>query len=199
VNLALFDFDGTVTVGDTWTPFMKMAVKPPRILAGRVLLAPAYVGYKCGILPPGRVREAAARIGFKGENAAAVRDLGRRYARQALSHSIRPAATERLDWHKARGDDVVVVSASLDVYLAPWCTDRGLSFICTTLEERDDRLTGRCIGGDCSGEEKVRRVRERYALSKYELIYAYGDTADDAPMLELADRKYYRWHEVSQP
>ena len=26
MNLALFDFDGTVTTGDTWTPFMRSAV-----------------------------------------------------------------------------------------------------------------------------------------------------------------------------
>jgi len=28
-------------------------------------------------------------------------------------------------------------------------------------------------------------------------VYAYGDTPDDREMLELAHKKYYRWHEVS--
>ena len=30
-NLALFDFDGTITSSDSWTPFMRMVVRPGRI------------------------------------------------------------------------------------------------------------------------------------------------------------------------
>jgi len=33
MNLALFDFDGTVTSSDTWTPFMRFAVRPSRMPA----------------------------------------------------------------------------------------------------------------------------------------------------------------------
>ena len=197
MNLALFDFDGTITFGDTWTPFMRRAVRRSRRLAGRVLLVPPYVAYKSAIIRVGRVREMAARIGFSGEDASHVRDLGRQYAADTLPGLVRPEAAARLEWHRARGDEIVVVSASLDVYLAPWCRERGLSYICTTLEEREGTLTGRCLDGDCSAGEKVRRVRARYLLTKYDAIYAYGDTADDRPMLEIADKKYYRWHEIT--
>ncbi len=31
MNLALFDFDGTITSNDTWTPFMHFAVRPSRL------------------------------------------------------------------------------------------------------------------------------------------------------------------------
>jgi HAD superfamily hydrolase (TIGR01490 family) len=197
VNLALFDFDGTITFGDTWTPFMRMAVRPSRRLAARVLLAPPYIAYRLGVVDVGRVREMAARIGFSGAAASGIRDVGRRYASETLPRLIRPEAAERLEWHRARGDEIVVVSASLDVYLGPWCTERGLSYICTTLEERDGRLTGRCLGGDCSAKEKVHRIRARYRLTDYDSIYAYGDTADDQPMLSIADKKYYRWWEIA--
>ena len=139
----------------------------------------------------------AARIGFSGEEASGVRDLGREYAAQALSRMVRPEASERLEWHAARGDEVVVVSASLDVYLGPWCRERGLSYICTTLEERDGRFTGRCVDGDCCAEEKVRRICARYQLEHYDVIYAYGDTPDDQPMLRIASKKYYRWQQIA--
>jgi HAD superfamily hydrolase (TIGR01490 family) len=197
VDLALFDFDGTITSGDTWTPFMRTAVRPSRRLAGRALLAPAYVGYKCGFTTAGRVREIAARIGFTGEDAAAVGDAGRRYAHETLPGMVRRRAQERIEWHQSRGDHIVVVSASLDVYLGPWCEERQLSYICTTLEHRNGKLTGKCVDGDCSGHEKPRRILERCQLSEYELIYAYGDTPDDGPMLALAQRKYYRWKQIS--
>lgn len=37
-------------------------------------------------------------------------------------------------------------------------------------------LTGRHVRGDCSGGEKLRRIREQYDVNRYALIYAYGDT-----------------------
>ena len=52
--------------------------------------------------------------------------------------------------------------------------------------------------GDCYGDEKVRRIRERLTLADYGTIYAYGDTEDDRAMLDLADRKYFRWQEVHE-
>jgi HAD superfamily hydrolase (TIGR01490 family) len=197
VNLALFDFDGTITFGDTWTPFMQLAVRPARQTFGRILLAPAYAKYKCGMMPVGRMRESAIRVGFRGERAGDVRRLGCQYARETLPARVRPCAAETLAWHKSRGDDVVVVSASLDVYLTPWCANRRIAAVCTTLEERDGLLTGKCVGGDCSGDEKVRRVLAQYSLSRYQAVYAYGDTPDDRPLLALATHKYYQWHDVS--
>jgi phosphoserine phosphatase len=44
---------------------------------------------------------------------------------------------------------------------------------------------------------KVRLIRERYDLSRYSVIYAYGNTREDREMLELADRRYYRWREIA--
>lgn len=197
MNLALFDFDGTVTSNDTWTPFLRFAVRPARMLAGRVLLIPIVVGYRLGMVSASRGREMAARVGFQGEDAAAVRQLGVAYATTVLPRTIRQSALERIEWHKVQRDDVVVVSASLDVYLGPWCETRGLDYICTTLEERGGSLTGRYVQGDCSGAEKVRRILQRYQLSRYALVYAYGDSAEDREMLELAHKKYYRWREIS--
>ena len=197
MDLALFDFDGTITTTDTWTPFMQLAVRPARIVAGRVLLSPIVVGYKLGMISASRGRQVAARVGFQGEDAARMRRLGVEYATSTLPAQVRQPALDRIAWHRSRGDQVVIVSASLDLYLSPWCAGRGLDCICTTLEERDGRLTGRCAGGDCAGLEKVRRIRQRFDLGRYETVYAYGDSAEDREMLELAQRKYYRWQEIS--
>jgi HAD superfamily hydrolase (TIGR01490 family) len=196
MNLALFDFDGTVTSSDTWTPFMRFAVRPARLLAW-VPLSPIVIGYRLGMVSASRVRQMAARIGFQGEEAAAVRQLGAEYATTALPGTLRQSALERIEWHRCQGDEVVVVSGSLDVYLGPWCASRGMDCICTTLEESGGRLTGRYVQGDCVGSEKVRRILQRYQLSRYALVYAYGDSGEDREMLELAHKKFYRWREIS--
>ena len=92
---------------------------------------------------------------------------------------------------------MVVVSASLDVYLVEWCESAGVDLICTVLEEVDGTLTGRYQHGDCCGGEKVRRISQRYDLTRYSAVYAYGDTAEDREMLELADQKFYRWKAIT--
>ena len=96
MDLALFDFDGTITTTDTWTPFMQLAVRPARIVAGRVLLSPVVVGYKLGMISASRGRQVAARVGFQGEDAARMRRLGVDYATSTLPAQVRQPALDRI-------------------------------------------------------------------------------------------------------
>jgi len=50
MNLALCDFDGTITVGDAWTAFLRFAVGPRTIAVGRVLFSPLALGYRLGMV-----------------------------------------------------------------------------------------------------------------------------------------------------
>jgi HAD superfamily hydrolase (TIGR01490 family) len=196
MNLALFDFDGTITDRDTFSSFLRFGLPRRRILLGALPLLPVLLGHRLGLIAAPRARPVASRVRFRGEAADSVRRLGSRYAAEILPGVIRPQALERIQWHQRQGDIVVVVSASLEVYLKPWCDGVGVAVICTELDERNGRLTGRYRQGDCSGPAKVARILERYDVSRYAVIYAYGDTDDDRAMLELAHRKFYRWREI---
>jgi HAD superfamily hydrolase (TIGR01490 family) len=196
MNLALFDFDGTITHVPTYTPFVRQAIRRPRQVWGGAVLSPLIAGYRCGVVSDYRIRQAVSRVGFMGDDPARVRREGERFAADVLPGFVRPIARERIAWHKAQGDRIVVVSASLDAYLLPWCRALDLEVICTELEVRQGRLTGRYVDGDCCGEEKPRRIRTRYRLDDYDTIYAYGDTDDDRPMLALASRRFLCWSEI---
>lgn len=196
-NLALFDFDGTITTRDTFTPFIYFAVAPLRLKLGMIFLFPVLLGYKLRLLHARIARSCISRVGFSGRAVADIKQLGARYFQQEITKVLRPNALQRIKWHKDSGDTVVIVSASLDSYLSEWCRQQSLDLICTELEAKGSLLTGCYIQGDCSGVEKVKRIRERYDLRSFQHIYAYGDTLDDEPMLALADKKYFRWQEVS--
>lgn len=187
MDLAVFDFDGTITTKGTYPGFVSFAVRPGRKLVGGIILSPLLIGYRCRLVSDRGIRKAISKVGFWGEEPDHLRRLGEQYAEEVLPGLIRSVALERIAWHQARGDRVVVVSASLDVYLGPWCGALGVDVICTQLEIRDGRLTGRYVRGDCCGDEKVRRIRERYTLADYETVHAYGDTEEDRQMLEMAD------------
>jgi phosphatidylglycerophosphatase C len=192
-NLALFDFDGTITTRDTFTPFVKAAVSTPRLVLGQLLLSPLVLGYRAGVVTTATLRRFIVLVGFWRRSAAEVQQAGLAYSRAQLPTAVRSKALERIRWHQAQGDDVVVVSASLDVYLADWCAKLGVQLLCSELDESSGVLTGKYRGADCCGPEKARRIRERFDLSRYAAIYAYGDTSEDRAMLELASQRFYRW------
>jgi HAD superfamily hydrolase (TIGR01490 family) len=162
---------------------------------GVVLLGPMVVGYELGWIHASRMRAAAAYLCCRGRPERELRELGARYG-QTLTRLFRPEALERIHWHKRRGDTVVVVSASLRPYLEDLCRGLEVELVCTELEARRSVLTGHYLGGDCTGPEKARRVRAAYDLSRYSTLHAYGDTREDAELLELATRRYYRWREL---
>jgi len=196
MNLALFDFDGTITDRDTFTPFIRFAVSRLRVVLGTALLSPLIAAYKLGLLPATRMRAAIAWVGFRGRHEDDVNEAGVAYAR-TLTKLLRKEALDKLRWHRDNGDQIVVVSASLSAYLRPWCEGNGLDLICTELEARAGVLTGRYSGGDCAGNEKARRVLARYDLGRYEVVYAYGDTKEDRELLGLAHKRYFRWQELA--
>ena len=198
VNLALFDFDGTITRGDSWTPFMRLATRPARKVVGYTVLLPVAVGYYAKLVTGRTTRPMFAHVAFRGVEAGYVHDIGCRYASEVLPRTVRPRALEQIAWHKKNGDTVVVVSGSLAVYVQPWCQSAGIDCIATELEERRGLLTGRYLGGECTGAEKAVRIRRRYDLGQYREIYAYGDTAEDREMLALANHRYYRWKEADE-
>jgi phosphatidylglycerophosphatase C len=195
MNLALFDFDGTITTRDAYPGFCSYCSPRWRVWLGWTLLGLPYLGMKRGWVSPKFMRLVLAFITFSGTREAHVRAAGERYARDVIPGMLRPEAMARIDWHRAQGDCIVVVSGSMAYYLEPWARANGLEVVCNRPTVRGVRLTGLLEPPDCDGENKVRRVRARYDLAQYPLVYAYGDSAGDRPMLAIAHRRWFRWEE----
>jgi len=197
VNIAFFDFDGTITNEDAFTKFIFYATPKHRLIAGMLLLSPIILLHKLGLFPAAKIRPILAKVAFWNRNKAQVFDIAKRFADEYLPSVTRQTAMKRIDWHKARGDKIVVVSASLNPYLSHWCKTHGLELICSELESKGTVLTGNFVHGDCGGENKVVLINNHVDLSEFDTVFAYGDTEEDFPMLGLAQTKYYQWREVA--
>ena len=195
-DLALFDFDGTLTTRETFPDFMRYAVARPRLLAGGVLLAPVVFGYRRGWVAGNPTRASIVQVGLRGVDAVRLRTQGETFARDVLPGVLRPDAMARLQWHRERGDRIVVVSGGLDVYLAPWCATQGVELACSVLAERGGCITG-YAGPQCVGKEKVRRILALCDPQAYAAIHAYGDTHEDEAMLAMAHHRTYRGQAVT--
>jgi phosphatidylglycerophosphatase C len=186
--VALFDVDGTLTTGDCVVPFLRRATgwrffatlaRRPRALALDLLR---------------RDRDALKALGcssLAGLEAAALGALGERFAEEMLSSRLRGDTAARLRRHHELGHTVVLASASLEPYLAPF--GRALAVdavLCTRLEVgAAGRLTGRLDGANCRAAEKARRVVEWLGSADLDdaELWAYGDSDGDVAMLALAD------------
>lgn len=191
MDLALFDFDHTITYVDAYSRFLRTSARPWERKRGELSVAPWLLGYKLGMISAPRLRARATLVAFRDRIESEVREAGLRYAQTQLPRMVRPEMLERIGWHQSRGDAVVVVSGSLDVYLRPWCDALGLGLICNELESESGRLTGRYQSCDRAAD-KVTQIRARYDLAAYADLHAYGDSSEDRPMLALARHRWFR-------
>ncbi len=197
MRLALFDFDGTITDRDSFFDFLIYTFGLPRFILGLTAVSPLLLLYMTRLVPNWRAKEAVFRHFLKGLNVDNFEAAASKYSAERLPRIVRDVAGERIEWHRARGHRVVVVSASVESWLRGWCEPRGLELIGTRLQVVGGRLTGRIDGKNCHGAEKVRRVLERYPPEDYEYVYAYGNSGGDRDMMALADERYYNWERVS--
>lgn len=186
-TIAFFDFDGTITTKDTMLVFFDFAKGKWGYRFYFLLLSPLLVLYKIGLIPGQVAKETTLKVMFKGMAGDEFRRLGKAFCEQKIDPILRPKAVERLNWHRQQGHEVWIVSASAQEWLRPWAETNGINLICTFLQyDTQNRLTGKIVGLNCNGPEKVRRIKEKIDLSTYETIYAYGDTSGDKDMLAMA-------------
>lgn len=198
-TVAAFDLDGTLSKRDTLLPFLHG-------LRGNLALVKAVVAIG-GPLSAALVRNVNSKRGelkdqlltrlLDGMIAGDIDVAGQRYAHHlAASNGLRPSIHEEWERHREAGHELVIVSASLEIYVHPLAHllggDAGLG---TRLVVRPDgTLTGHIDGANCRGEEKVRRLEAWLAATAPEgsapddvELFAYGNSSGDDALLRRAD------------
>lgn len=188
-TLALFDFDGTLCSKDSFTGFIFYALRKRHIVRQGLKILPWIQAYYLNLYPAHAMRPKLYRAMFSDSDAQEVQRLAQEYA-QKLMKSLDPALYRQMQQHQGLGHKVILVSASIDLYLKPVCEMLGIELICSETQIDHQRLTGSYQSADCSGLEKKRRILELYPQQPEQLIYAYGNSFEDKEMLELAHYPY---------
>lgn len=196
MNIAFFDFDGTITTKDSLIGFIRFCVGDVKFLAGLALLSPMLLQYVFKRIPNYQAKEKMLSYFFKGMEKYAFQSMAHQYATKQIEPILRPEALNAIRWHQLQGNKVVIVSASLECWIKPWCEQHSLELLATQLEFTEGIATGKLLTPNCYGEEKAIRIKANYNLNLFEKIYAYGDTRGDKEMLDLAHKKYYRSFEL---
>ncbi len=192
MKLALFDFDGTITTDDSLIKFIRYGVGDLKTLWGMLVLCPILISYKLKLITNSKAKQCMLSYFFKGMAKQRFQDLAKEFSLQHIDAMLRPQAMQKIAWHKQQGHSVVVVSASIECWLKPWCAKNELALIATQMEMKEDIVTGKFVTKNCYGIEKVNRIKQNYQLNHYDYIYGYGDSDGDKQLLELADESYYK-------
>jgi len=193
MDLALFDFDGTLTRKDSFIEFIKFSKGRGRFFFGFLFLSPVLILFKLGLIKNWKAKELVLTYFFKGLTYNLFEEQCRQFALERIIEIVIPEAVNRLMERKSDSFRTIIVSASAENWIRPWSDQLGVELIGTRLEVLDGKLTGKISGRNCYGDEKVKRIKGVADLKIYDRIEAYGDSSGDHEMLNLATEKYYKF------
>lgn len=192
-QLALFDFDGTITRKDTFIEFIRFKAGLLNLVGGFILLSPVLVLYKLKLIRNWRAKEILFSLFFKGITVNEFRRFGKEFATRELPSLIRPSALAKINEHVAAGHQIFIVTASAEEWIKPWSDQFSITVLGTQWESKDGVLTGKIKGRNCYGSEKNVRILECVNVKEYDTITVYGDTSGDKEMLTLGTHKHYKY------
>ncbi|MEM9829784.1 MAG: HAD-IB family hydrolase [Bacteroidota bacterium] len=191
-SIAFFDFDGTISDRDSFIDFIIFYHGKFTAYLGLFRLLPILLAYKIKLVPNWKAKESVLRYFFKDEPLDEFQQYCDRYSLERIPQISRVGALQAIQKHHELGNDVYLVSASPENWLSAWCNHKGLKLIGSRLETKEKKLTGRLVGKNCYGPEKVARIHQEVILNNYQDIYCYGDSSGDRELLQLADHAYFR-------
>ena len=191
---AFFDVDGTLVDSDIvryGVEIRTAAMSRPRRalwIAGFLPRLPYYLALDR------KSRAAFQRAFYRVYRGLAPNDLEER-SRALFHHHVEPrlfpAGLSRLADHRRRGHRVVLVGGSVEAIVRPLAERLEVKdVLAPRLEVTGGRLTGRLDRPPLAGDRKADAVREfaRGNGIDLEASFAYADSLDDMPMLEVVGR-----------
>jgi HAD superfamily phosphoserine phosphatase-like hydrolase len=161
----------------------------PARAPGLVGALPALVRFALGPMDHGQLKSALLRATLAGCTRAELAAWTARFVARLLVGGVWPDALACIERHRAAGDTLVLMSASVDLYVP--AIGRSLGFsetLCTRVRWRHERLDGALIGPNLRGARKAHALKELRVRHPGEEITAYGNARSDLGHLCLADR-----------
>lgn len=126
--------------------------------------------------------------GIKGVKEKTFVEVGEQVYMEHLAKDIYPEARALVDAHLEKGHTVAIISAATPYQVDPIARDLGIEHVlCTRMEVKKGKFTGKIIEPACWGEGKAMAGRE--LADQYDLdlskSHFYTDSMEDLPLLEI--------------
>jgi phosphatidylglycerophosphatase C len=190
-QLVFFDLDETITRHDTLLPYAwgyMLRYTPWRIplLLG---VLPAVLAYVFRFFDEGGVKESFIRCALGSSRRTRIDAWTARFVPRLLANGLFADALKQLAEHRERGDYLVLMSASTDLYVPSIARELGFNeTICTGVRWDGEKLNGSLTTPNRKGAEKARCFTALVERRPNHTTVAYGNSFTDLPHLRLANR-----------
>lgn len=172
----VYDFDGTIYHGDSTIDFYRFAVRShPTLLRYLPIQAVGFLLYMGKRIDKTRLKEFFFSFLAGVDGSALTQAFWDQHQSRIYSWYLR----------QQRPDDIVI-SASPDFLLRPLCERLGIKNL---IASEVDIKTGRFLGKNCRGAEKVLRLQRELGIHQIDAFYS--DSASDLPMAQLAKHAFW--------
>lgn len=190
MSLAIFDLDNTLLRGDSdhaWGEFLveQGAVERERFAAENNRY---YAAYLAGTLDIYEFLEQHQLRPLAEHDRATLERWRAEFMRTKIAPLITPAARALVEKHRARGDTLLIVTATNSFITAPIAQAFGIPhLIATEPAQANGQFTGKVAGVPAYREGKVTRLNEWLLAHRENLSdsWFYSDSHNDLPLLEV--------------
>jgi HAD superfamily hydrolase (TIGR01490 family) len=188
--VAVFDLDGTLTCHDTYMPYLIGFLIRHTWRIFRLWNLPWYIAlYALGKINNSDLKQQFLISFLGGVEREEISTWTNNFLDKLIRRGIRKEALNTLEKHRRNGDHLVLLSASLDIYVKEFGCRLGFNdTICTSVEWSNGKLTGRLLSKNCHGTEKISRLLTRCKKIETTYVIAYADDISDVPLLSMVDK-----------
>lgn len=191
MRIAIYDLDGTLLSGSTFTPFLVFAAG--RLAPWRLGLLPVWAGlmiaHKLGLLDRTTLKHRGMRLMLGRPRAERVVEAAGAFARARLGR-LYPGARRMLARDADEGRMQVIATAAYSLYAELIADGLGIEHLVATCWSAEGAPSPNCYG-----PEKLSRVEAWLAEQGIERAQAevrfVSDSFADAPMLDWADEAWF--------
>jgi HAD superfamily hydrolase (TIGR01490 family) len=190
-QLVFFDLDETITRHDTLFPYALgfLLRKRPWRIPLLATVVPPVIGFLLGRNDEGKVKEAFIKATLGGSRRAAVEAWTASFVPRLLARGLFADAVKTVAEHRRRGDYLVLMSASTNLYVSDIARELGFDeTVCTQVRWNGDTLDGSLTTPNRKGREKARCFTSLKGRHQGLATVAYGNSFSDLPHLCLANR-----------
>lgn len=187
-RIAVFDLDGTITRRDTFVPYLRGWLRRhPDRRRGWPAVA-AVLKFLFARRDRGRLKSDLLKAYMAGAALAEVESWSDEFVAGLGDAELRPGALAAIARHRKAGDRLVLLSASVDLYVPRIAQRLGFELaICTGVAWRDGKLDGALTTANRRGEEKRRCIGELRARHPGCRVAAYANSTSDLAHLAAVE------------
>ena len=184
--LALFDLDETLITGDSASLWLEHMVAQELAPAAMVAEEQAMMSlYHQGKMDMHQYMAFTLQP-LVGKSRHWLDQQCQHFAERVLRERIYQEGLARIEWHRKRGDELVLISASGEHLVAPMARMLGMDHcVAILLEEQQGMLTGQTRGTLSFREGKVARIEQLFAgqAGLWQESHGYSASHNDLPLL----------------